>query len=387
MNTQPPVPPIGGDAPGEASSNPPNQRLLLWALLSALIFQVLLVASTWGQWVTVGVLCALYVFRSVFNVLVTRWTEHTKRTTAGMWLIVVGNLVISAAMSEVLRWNLLAWVNVLFQALFLNDFRERVSHARAYRISLAAFLGVCAGLALRAEGSPTFIVTFCILAALCFFIGEARSQQLAEALDASRESHRRLRAMQSQLIAQEKLSSLGMLAAGVAHEINNPMAFVTSNIRALSQDLAEQPHLPEVLREYVDDVLPATLDGIRRVNAIVADLRRFARNDPALPVVFDLNAEVTTALRLSQGALQHGCDVTLELGELPLLMGQPRQLNQVLVNLIVNAAQSLPAEGGTVKVSGPSVLLSARMLILMVADRAPEARVSVPEAAAGVSGL
>ena len=70
-----------------------------------------------------------------------------------------------------------------------------------------------------------------------------------------------------------------MMAAGVAHEINNPMSFVTSNIHSLYKELQRQPELPEPLQEYVDEVLPETLEGIRRVNAIVADLRRFARGD------------------------------------------------------------------------------------------------------------
>ncbi|HYO68607.1 MAG TPA: ATP-binding protein, partial [Archangium sp.] len=332
----------------------------LWAVLSALIFQVILVASTWGRWGTVGALCVLFVIRTVFNILVTLWMERETRHVHGTWIMLFGNLFISTALSEVLHWNLLAWCNVLFQSFFLSGFRERESHAAAQRLGLGVFLAVSSGLALRVGLEPSFIGVCCIIALLFFFIGEARCKQLAAALDASRESHQRLLRMQAQLVAQEKLSSLGMLAAGIAHEINNPMAFVTSNIRSLSKELAAQPHLPEELREYVDDVLPATLDGIRRVNAIVADLRRFARNDPEAPVEFDLNNEVSSAIRLSQGELKHRCGVELELGEVPPLVGQPRQIGQVLVNLIVNAAQSLPNQGGVVKVStsaGPDEVL------------------------------
>ncbi|HEX5752636.1 MAG TPA: ATP-binding protein [Archangium sp.] len=356
---QPPA--LSGTGVGsEAHANPVNHRLILWAVLSSLIFQVILVASAWGQWVTVGVLCALFVARAGLNILLAHWMNRTKREVLGGWLIMGTNLLISTAMSEVLHWNLLAWFNVLFQAFFLSGFRERESHAAMHRSGLAVFLAVSAGLALRTGLEPSFIAMFCVMAVLFFCIGEARCQQLAAALDASRESHQRLLRMQAQLVAQEKLSSLGMLAAGIAHEINNPMAFVTSNIRSLSKDLAAQPQLPEELREYVDDVLPATLDGIRRVNAIVADLRRFARNDPEAPVEFDLNHEVSSAIRLSQGELKHRCGVELELGELPPLVGQPRQIGQVLVNLIVNAAQSLPSQGGVVKVStsaGPDEVL------------------------------
>ena len=72
-----------------------------------------------------------------------------------------------------------------------------------------------------------------------------------------------------------------MIAASIAHEVNNPMSYVTANVEALVEDLAAMPQVPPALTEYVDDILPSTLDGIRRVNHIVADLRRFARGESA----------------------------------------------------------------------------------------------------------
>ena len=105
--------------------------------------------------------------------------------------------------------------------------------------------------------------------------------------------------MHSRAIEQEKLSSLGMMAAGVAHEINNPMSFVASNLHLLQKDLQVEPVLSEALKEHRDEVLPATLEGIKRVNAIVADLRRFARGEPEVFIKYDLNAEVRMALRIA----------------------------------------------------------------------------------------
>jgi signal transduction histidine kinase len=184
------------------------------------------------------------------------------------------------------------------------------------------------------------------------------------ALGASRSALRRADALASQLAAaqeelaacrrkramEERLSSLGMLAAGVAHEINNPMTYVTCNLRLLSEDLARLSPLPSALREYVDDVLPATLDGVERVNAIVADLRSFSREDPGTMSEFDLNAQVEAALRIAQGALRDRAQVVRQLGRLPPAIGKPRQIGQVILNLLVNAAQAIP-EHGTVTVT------------------------------------
>jgi signal transduction histidine kinase len=162
-------------------------------------------------------------------------------------------------------------------------------------------------------------------------------------------AHRELQQLHQRAVERDKLSSLGMLAAGVAHEINNPMSFVTSNVNSMLRDLRDEPNLSEVMKEYVDDVLPATLDGIKRVNSIVADLRRFARGDPEAHTAYELDAEVETALRIAHGQLVH-VRVEKELSAMGTMVGRPRQIVQVLVNLLVNAGQAT-ASGGLVRVS------------------------------------
>jgi signal transduction histidine kinase len=141
------------------------------------------------------------------------------------------------------------------------------------------------------------------------------------------------------------------------------MSYVKSNVNALLLDLKAQKELPPALREYVDDVLPATLDGIRRVCAIVADLRRFARGDPEAMSEYVLNDEVAAALRMTRSRLHPRCQVELELGELPVMLGRPGQIAQVLVNLLVNAAQAMP-EGGRIFIStradGDEAVLTVR---------------------------
>ncbi|MFY0527240.1 sensor histidine kinase [Archangium gephyra] len=341
-----------------------NRGLALWSGATVVCAQVLLVAHAWGRWTVVGALCALFAVRAGLNMSLY-W--RAKRTSplrgVQLWLLLIGNLTISTLESQLLRWNLVAWLTMVLQAVSLNGAPSREGLTQR-RVGLGLYVAVSAGLGLREGVEPGTVGLFCLAAVGFYGLGEARCRMLIEALEASRESHRQLQRMQRRLVEHEKLSSLGMLAAGVAHEINNPMAFVTSNVRLLSRDLAAQRQLPEELREYVDDVLPATLDGIRRVNAIVADLRRFARNDPEQPVEFDLNAEVSSALRLSQGERRSRCKVELELGALPPIVGQPRQMGQVVLNLLVNAVQAVPAQGGVVKVrtraEGEEVVVEVR---------------------------
>ena len=178
----------------------------------------------------------------------------------------------------------------------------------------------------------------------------ARSRRLAEALSTSErdnaalaDAHQQLEKLHHELIAKEKLSNLGLLAAGVAHEINNPMAFVTMNVHTLLEDLRDIPadKLPEDLRVYLDELLPATIDGIQRVNTIVRDLQQFARGDVDVTTDFDLNAEIATAARISNNQVKDRARLELSLGTLPTLHGKPRQMTQVMVNLIVNAAHAI----------------------------------------------
>ena len=154
----------------------------------------------------------------------------------------------------------------------------------------------------------------------------------------------------AQTIRSEKMAAIGQLAAGIAHEINNPMSYVTSNLCALAADLDALLTNPALLDDYRREILPETIEGVRRVNAIVADLRRFARGDPEAMIEYDLNDEVRAAARISHCRFGPGRALELHLNTLPRLMGHPRQLGQVVVNLLVNAAQAIPGRG-TVTVS------------------------------------
>jgi signal transduction histidine kinase len=170
---------------------------------------------------------------------------------------------------------------------------------------------------------------------------DAQLQRVRGALDEARQRARE----------QERLASLGTLAAGIVHEINNPMTYVKSNVSALFEDLSSQRALPAELQEYVTEVLPATLDGIQRICAIVSDLRRFSRGEAEHRVAYDLNAEVEAAVRMTRGPLQASGGVEVDLGRVPQMLGHPRQISQVIINLLVNAAQAMAGRQGKVFVS------------------------------------
>jgi signal transduction histidine kinase len=147
------------------------------------------------------------------------------------------------------------------------------------------------------------------------------------------------------LLEWRRAASLGILAPGVAHEINNAMSYVTSNVRMLASDIDALPEIPESLREYGKDLLPSTLAGIQRVNLLVDDLRRFAGGNDGQPAVFDVNAEVESAVRLLSGMVKHRCRIEPDLAKLPRCTGRPGQLRMALLELLLNASQAAARDG------------------------------------------
>jgi two-component system, NtrC family, sensor kinase len=180
--------------------------------------------------------------------------------------------------------------------------------------------------------------------------------------------------MRGRVVQSEKLASLGMLSAGVAHEINNPLAYVANNIAVLERDvrvvltilrLYEQAaaSLAETERETAREIdriaaefdlayvknnmgklLESTRQGIKRVADIVQNLRGFARVDRASFGQADIHEALRTALEMVHGRMERRA-ITVEqrLGDLPSVSGSPALLNQVFLNLLVNAMQAIDA--------------------------------------------
>jgi signal transduction histidine kinase len=150
----------------------------------------------------------------------------------------------------------------------------------------------------------------------------------------------------------ERLASLGLVTAGVAHELNGPLSFVLGNLGLLAAALAEaSASRRSIDPAEVDQLLPAlrdALDGVERMRAIAADLRHLSRRDegPAVPVA--LEAVLDRALAMARRELHGRAQVECRFGPLPLpaVAGQEGKLVQVFLNLLINAAHAIPPGRG-----------------------------------------
>ena len=203
-----------------------------------------------------------------------------------------------------------------------------------------------------------------------------------------KEVNSKLSDAQSKLIQSEKMASIGQLAAGVAHEINNPIGFIFSNFGTLEQyledlfqmlDAYEQAEASvsdgaalarirslkadldiDYLKEDIPNLMRESRDGIQRVRKIVQDLKDFSRVDARQEwESVDLHAGIDSTLNIVNNEIKYKADVVKHYGALPEVQCLPSELNQVFMNLLVNAAHAITAERGTITIStgveGPNV--------------------------------
>jgi signal transduction histidine kinase len=206
----------------------------------------------------------------------------------------------------------------------------------------------------------------------------AAQQELGQRFEQLQATHHKLAQTQSQLLQSDKMASIGQLAAGVAHEINNPVGFVSSNLNTLRQYVASLLSLvdayagaftdpvsaaaaqrlastqAEVELDYLKEDLPQLLDesadGLSRVKKIVQDLKDFSRVDQAEWQEADLNAGLESTLNLVRHEVKYKAEVVKALAPLPSVLCLAGQLNQVFMNLIVNASHAI-AERGVITLS------------------------------------
>lgn len=186
-----------------------------------------------------------------------------------------------------------------------------------------------------------------------------------------------LKSTQSQMLQNEKMASIGQLAAGVAHEINNPMGYIFSNLGTLRRYINKinsfidtvsetvMPSLDEQLKEQVkkerrqhkidyliedsDELINESLEGAERVREIVRNLKSFSRVDNAEEQLSDINECLDSTIAIVWNELKYKVTLDKEYGDLPLISCHPQQLNQVFMNLLVNASQAI-REKGCIKV-------------------------------------
>jgi len=186
-------------------------------------------------------------------------------------------------------------------------------------------------------------------------------------------AYQELKTTQSQMLQAEKMASIGQLAAGVAHEINNPIGFISSNLNTLqkytdrlgeftriqgevvSQEASESAR-EQLAADFkrlklgiiVDDIpqlIAESLDGANRVRKIVQDLKTFSRVDEADYKDSDIIDCLESTINIVWNELKYKVELHKDYSEIPRLKCYPQQLNQVFMNLLVNGAQAIDKEG------------------------------------------
>ena len=219
-----------------------------------------------------------------------------------------------------------------------------------------------------------------------------RTEQLRTANEDLQAAYRELQATQMQLIQREKMASVGQLVAGVAHELNNPIGFVYSNVTTLEDfvrrlrgmlEVYRSVPLPEAERstveaewetrkidyalKYLDSMTQGIKEGAERARKIVRDLRVFARTQDEVWQAVDLHEELESSLTLLNHLLKDRVTVHRKLGDLPAVECIRSQVDQVFLNLLANAAQA---------VTGPGTITIAtrredRFAVVEIADSGP----------------
>ena len=207
-------------------------------------------------------------------------------------------------------------------------------------------------------------------------ITERKTQQLAvsETLAQQKLLNKRLEEAHNQLLQSEKMASIGQLAAGVAHELNNPIGFVHSNLGTLdgylhdlmaiieaydklagemgesSPALAKVSHLKDecdysFVKEDIFSLLSESKDGLGRVRKIVQDLKSFSRVGEQEWQEANLHQGIDSTLNIVWNELKYKCKVIKEYGDIPHIYCLISQLNQVFMNLLVNAGHAIETQG------------------------------------------
>ena len=271
--------------------------------------------------------------------------------------------------------------------LHRESFQKRTGYETQYRLRRAD--GQYRWIAEIAQPLYDFRSHFLGYMGGCFDVTdrEELQKELAAKNTALKQALHEVRQTQSKLIHQEKLAGIGQLAAGVAHEINNPLAFINSNIQILKrymdsllslfaicdevaslcinsvdeschlagQRLLDAKHAKKVSEICSDcpDLFSETLNGLIRVKGIIDSLRGFSRVDQAIELAdYDLNAGIISTLMVANNEYKYDAIVQKELGTIPRFPAIGGQINQVLLNLIVNAAQAIRTQ----KRSGPGII-------------------------------
>lgn len=237
---------------------------------------------------------------------------------------------------------------------------------------------------IRSPLSEDFVITeegqYLGLGSVLALLG-AMERQVAKNASELSSAYRELKSSQAQLVQSEKMASLGQMVAGVAHEINTPLGYVKNNVEivqefvvqlhqmhrshrelvdvilapdsndvAIAEKLAELDDLqnaiePDMLFEDMSAIFNDTSYGLEQINELVLGLKNFSRLDQAMTDSVSINECIHSSLLIAKSTLKNRIEVIKQLGDIPKISCAPSQINQVLLNLLTNAAQAIHGDG------------------------------------------
>ncbi len=206
-----------------------------------------------------------------------------------------------------------------------------------------------------------------------------RDDRLQQMFSELQQTHNTLKRTHEQMIQSEKMAAVGMLAAGIAHEINNPLGFIASNLVVLEKyvenlticcqtyerlctaldandearinaarsevdNIQERLELDDMISD-LGPVVQETREGFERIRKIVLDLKSFSRADTGHMESIDINVLTESVLRIVWNEIKYKTELVKEYGQIPLIIANPRQMEQVVLNVLVNAVQAIVDHG------------------------------------------
>jgi len=347
--------------------------------------------ASWGDWHAVRVICAAQLVLIPFNMMLMTWVMRAAGPATTEVLRTIVNMAGFVVLAQLTGFPFAMWLWLPFVALTFDDFNRR--------LGAAILILTCAipdAVALYDGVSWRYPFVFTTLAFVCRATSRARFGVIREMVlraDAHRRALERAHAdiqnanvaltdetnarMQLELERrqEQKLEAVGRLAAGIAHEINTPVQFVADGVRFMGEATGDLLALVEEYRQalgaagavatadaaaeradlaYLSENVPAsvdrTLDGLERIATIVRSMKEFAHPDDSQARAVDLNRAIETTLVIARHEYKLIADVETHLGDVPLVTCMAGEVNQVLLNIIVNAAHAI---GDVVKEGQP----------------------------------
>jgi signal transduction histidine kinase len=356
------------------------------ATIGASAISALTVVAVWGDWRSVAIVAGFQIAVLPFNIWITlvllaRWGAGRAEL-----LRTAVNLLAVLASGHLTGWPFPVWLWLPYVALAFDHLGPRIT-----RHILIAFC-VLQNVAAHVDGvSWQYPLAFTVFAVFCSQMSSVRFRVIREMLWRSDEQRRELERahaavnealdrlaretaaraeVELELRQAQKLEAIGRLAAGIAHEINTPVQFVSDSLQFLKEGTDDLFALVrargDALRDVQDGASPAnaatartgdvdlayleaqipeavdhSLEGLARITHIVRSIKEFAHPDRKEMTATDLNGAIMTTLALARSEYKDVAEVETDLQPLPLVRCHAGEVNQVLLNLVVNAAHAV----------------------------------------------